>query len=171
MSKRIGSEKISKTVLLLISGIKAGGDVATLLEETATNMREKGFIEKKAASSVLMYVIFVFVAVSVGAPALFGLSNLLVDVLTTLLSNFPSVENVNTPFTLSTINISTNFIFYFSLSFIIVIDVLASLVIGLVSKGEEKEGLKYLLPLLAISLTVFFSVKLILQEVLRGFFI
>ena len=60
MSKRIGSNKIAKTVLLIISGIKAGGDVATLLEETAVHMREKSFLEKKAASSVLMYVIFYF---------------------------------------------------------------------------------------------------------------
>ena len=32
-------------------------------------------------------------------------------------------------------------------------DILASLVLGLVSKGEEKQGLKFFLPLLIISLT------------------
>src|SRR3989344_3054254 len=158
MAERIGSEKISKTILLIISGIKSGGDVATLLEETAVNTREKSFVEKKASSNVLMYVIFIFVAVSIAAPALFALSNLLVDILTTILAGLPNLEStaVNVPFTMSSINISMDFILYFSLAFIIMIDIMASLVLGLVSKGEEKEGLKYLPPILILSLTVFF---------------
>ena len=50
LSKRIGSEKIHKTILLVISGIKAGGDLAILLEETSVSMREREFIQKKAYS-------------------------------------------------------------------------------------------------------------------------
>jgi hypothetical protein len=133
-------------------------------------MRERTFLEKKASSSVLMYVIFISLAVALGAPALFGLSNLLVEILTNLLSNLPSVENVNTPFTLSAINISTSFIFYFSLLFIIVIDLLASLILGLVSRGEEREGLKFFIPLAVVSLVVFLIVKLALSGVVKSMF-
>lgn len=170
MSDRIGSEKIAKTISLIISGINSGGNVATLLEETAVNTREKAFIEKRAASNVLMYVIFIFIAVAVGAPALFGLSGLLVEILTTILSGLPAVESTNVPFAMSNINISTDFILYFSLAFIVLTDILASLVLGLVSKGEEKQGLKYLPPILLISLGVFFIVKLSLSSVVKGFF-
>lgn len=171
MSKSIGSEKIAKTIYLIISGIRAGGDLATLLEDTAVNMREKSFMEKKAASNVLMYVIFIFVAVSVGAPALFGLSNILVETLTTLLSSLP--ENSQAPsmaFTLSSVNISIEFIFYFSIVFIAAINIMASLILGLVSKGEEREGLRYLPALLALSYTVFFIIKYTLSGVVSGFF-
>jgi len=172
MAERIGSEKISKTILLIISGIKSGGDVATLLEETAVNTREKSFVEKKASSNVLMYVIFIFVAVSIAAPALFALSNLLVDILTTILAGLPNLEStaVNVPFTMSSINISMDFILYFSLAFIVMIDIMAALVLGLVSKGEEKEGLKYLPPILILSLTVFFVTKFSLSNIVKGFF-
>lgn len=170
MSKRIDSPKISKTILLLISGIKSGGDVATLLEETASNMREKAFLEKKASSSVLMYVIFIFVAVAVAAPALFGLSNLLVDILSTLLAEVPTTQSANMPFTMSSVSISTTFIFYFSLTFIIVIDILAALILGLVSKGEEKQGIKYLVPMVIISLIIFFAVKFGLSGFVKGMF-
>jgi len=170
LAKRIGSEKISKTILLIISGIKAGGDVATILEETSTNMRERYFMEKKAISTVLMYMIFIFVAVSIGAPALFGLSNLLVDVLTTLLSGVQIPEAVNVPFTLSEVNISKEFILYFSVSFIVALDVMASLVLGLVGKGEEKQGFKFLIPLIILSLSVFFIIKFSLAGVISNFF-
>src|SRR4030042_1953205 len=74
MSLRIKSDKIRKTLELVISGIRSGGNISILLEETAVNMRERNFIEKKSASNVLMYVIFIFFAVAIGAPLLFGLS-------------------------------------------------------------------------------------------------
>jgi hypothetical protein len=170
MVKRIGSEKIRKTILLIISGMRAGGNLATLLEQTGTNMRETDFIEKKSASNVLMYVIFIFVAVAAGAPALFALSSVLIQTLSILLAGIPEVESVALPFTLSKISVSVNFITYFSLTFIIVIDVLAALVLGLVSKGEEKEGVKYFLPILIISLVVFFTIKTLLGGVMAGLF-
>jgi len=170
MTKRIGSEKIRKTILLIISGMRAGGNLATLLEQTGRNMRERDFIEKKAASNVLMYVIFIFVAVAIGAPALFALSTILIQTLSNLLAGIPQVESAAIPFTLSKISVSVNFINYFSLTFIIVIDVLASLVLGLVSKGEEKEGIKYFIPILIISLVIFFAIKVSLSGVMSGLF-
>jgi len=172
MTKRIKSEKIHKTILLIISGLRAGGNLAVLLEETSTYIRERGFVEKRAASNVLMYVIFIFVAVGVGAPALFSLSSILVETLTNLLAGLPSIDasQANMPFTLSSIEISITFIKYFSIAFIIVINVLASLVLGLVSKGEEREGIKYMLPLLIISMVIFFGVRIILSGVLGSLF-
>jgi len=172
MAERIGSEKINKTIQLIISGIKTGGNVAILLEETATDIRQREFVEKRAASNVLMYVIFIFVAVAVGAPALFGLSTVLVEILSDLLGGLPSVPQSagSIPFTITSITISTEFIKWFSVIFIVAIDVLASLVLGLVSKGEEKEGIKYLFPLLIISLTIFFLIRALLSSFLAGFF-
>lgn len=172
MSKRIGSKKIEKTIILINSGIMAGGNLAVLLEETASNMREREFVEKRAASNVLMYVIFIFIAVSFGAPLLFSLSSILVETLSNLLSGFPSVETAYSgmPLTLSGISISINFVLYFCLIFIIVIDLLASLVLGLVSKGDEKEGMRYLLPIVIISLAVFFLTRLLLSGLMSGLF-
>lgn len=171
MSKRIGSEKVDKTILLIISGIRAGGNLAILLEQTSVNVRERQFVEKKAASNVLMYVIFIFIAVSVGAPVLFSLSGILVETLTNLIGSMPAMETtaqMSLPFTLSSVNISTTFVQYFSLVFILFLDILASLVMGLVNKGEEKEGLKYLIPLLLLSFGIFFLVRILLSGFISG---
>ncbi len=171
MSKRIGSEKIEKTILLIISGIRAGGNLAVLLEQTSVNVRERQFVEKKAASNVLMYVIFIFIAVSVGAPVLFSLSGILVETLTNLIGSMPTMETtaqMSLPFTLSSVNISTTFVKYFSLVFILFLDILAALIMGLVNKGEEKEGLKYLIPLLLISFGIFFLVRILLSGFISG---
>ena len=170
LSRRIGSENIHRTIQLIISGIKSGGDLAILLEETSGNMREKDFMQKKASSNVLTYVIFIFLVVAIFSPALFSLSNVLVQVLSKILGNLPKVDSTSMalPFTLSKVSISMSFITYFSILFIIVIDVLACLVLGLVSKGEEKQGMKYLPAVLVLSLLVFFGTKLLITNVMSG---
>jgi len=165
MAERIGSNKISKTIYLIISGIKSGGNIAVLLEETASNMRERGFVEKRAASSVMMYVIFIFLAIAIFAPGLFALSNILVEILTKIFSTMPETSTLNLPFAFSKISITTSFINNFSLLFIISLDIMAALVLGLINKGEEKQGVKYLIPLLLLSLGTFFLLKILL----RGF--
>lgn len=171
MSERINSEKIKKTLLVIISGIKAGGNLASLLEETAIHTRERGFVEKRAASNVLMYVIFIFFALAVGAPILFGLSAALVQIITNLLSTIPPIEsaNIQLPLTLTKITISTTFVTYFSVVFLIVTNILGSLVLGSVSKGNEKAGIKYITPLIIISLILFFIVKYVLLTYFADF--
>lgn len=170
MSDRIGSEKISKIVLLIISGLKAGGNVSDLLAETSANMREKEFIEKRATSQILMYVIFIFFAIGVGAPFLFALSSVLVDIVIGLSSTIPemSASQLNLPLTFNAVGISSQLVIYFSIGFIIVTDFISSLVIGLVNKGEGKLGLKFFIPLLGFSLTVFFVVRFFLTNFLSN---
>lgn len=171
MSKRINSDRIRKTITLINSGIRSGGNLAMLLEQTASSTRERGFVEKRAASNVLMYVIFIFFAVALGAPALFGLSSVLVGILTNLLSTLPQIEtDVSLPFTLTSINISLTFITYFTIVFMVVTNFLASFILGLVSSGEERNGLKYFVPLTVISLTIYFIVRLTLSSYFSGFF-
>lgn len=165
MGKRIGSQKIIRTIRLIISGIKSGGNLAVLLEETAQNMRERGFVEKRAASNVLMYVIFIFFASAIGGPVLFGLSTILVEVMSKLVEGLPSEGTVsNIPFALTSVNISLTFVIYFSLIFITVTNFLGSLVLGLVSKGKERDGLKYTLPMILLGIGVFILSRVILSR-------
>ncbi|MBU0761273.1 MAG: type II secretion system F family protein [Nanoarchaeota archaeon] len=157
MGKRIKSEEIRKTIQLIISGIRSGGNLSVLLEKTSNNMRERIFVNKRAASNVLMYVIFIFFAVAVGAPLLFALSSVLVEIMAEMFAGVSGVDvTVNLPFTITDINISSAFIFYFCISFIIAMCIFASLIIGLVSKGSEREGMKFMVVLVVIALLVFF---------------
>lgn len=172
MAGRINSDKINKTVYLIISGLKAGGNISTLLETTASNMREKEFLEKRAASNVLMYVIFISISIGIGAPVLFGLSSILVEIIINLTTHLPNVQStqMSLPFALSAIGLSSNFVIYFSIIFLIVTDFISSLVIGLVNKGDERYGFKYIIPLIALSLGIFFIIRLLLFRFLSDTF-
>jgi len=67
---------------------------------------------------------------------------------------------------LTKIAISTDFIFYFSIFFMIAIDLFSSLVIGLVNKGEEKQGLKYFPIIVVVSLLIFFVSRILISSFL-----
>ena len=166
LSQRIGSEKIDRTIKLIISGLKAGGNISVLLEQTSSNMREKEFIEKRATSNISMYVIFIFIAAGLGAPLLFGLSSVLVEAIIKITSSIPELpKNSSLPIAFGAVNLSKNFVLIFSLLFVSVSSLLSSLVIGLINKGREKEGLKYFIPLLLAGVSVFF----IIRKLLLGF--
>ncbi len=163
LARRVKSEKIEKVVNVIRSGIKSGGNLAIILEETARNMKEREFVEKKAASNTLMYTIFIFFATAAGAPLLFSLSAVLVEILSGLLATLPEIDaSANVPFTLTNIGVSNEFITGFSIVFLITIDILGSLILGLVHKGEEKDGLRYIIPLIVVSLIIFFIVRIVL---------
>lgn len=171
MAERIGSDEIKKTVQLIISGLRSGGNLSIILEQTANNMRERMFIQKRAASNVLMYIIFIIFAVSIGAPLLFGLSSVLVGVLTGIFKSLPETgTGANLPFSFSEINISMTFIFYFSMTFILAMNIMAALMIGLVSKGQEKEGLKYIIPLTITGVIVYLISRKFLLGTFSSFF-
>ncbi len=168
MADRIGSDKINKTIYLIISGLRSGGNMADLIEQTGRNMRAQEFTERRVTSGVLMYVIFIFFAVGIGGPILFGLSSILVQVLVSLLGGLEisgdAAAQAGLPFMLSAISISVNFLKWFIILFVIASDFMACLIIGLVQDGDEKKGLKYFLPLVIISLAVFFIVRAILYN-------
>ena len=57
---------------LLIEGLRAGGELASLLEQTADGLTNQNLIDKKIRASVGMYVMFIFSAVCFGSPLLYS---------------------------------------------------------------------------------------------------
>ncbi len=172
MAERFKSEKLKKSVQLINSGLASGGELASLLEQISSNLRAAEFVEKKVRTNVLMYVIFIFVSVGVGAPALFGLSSFLIEVLTTQISsiNIPQTTATQLPFSVSDVSVSPQFILTYLLIMIAATSILGSLILGLISKGEEKAGLKYIPFLLVISFVIFFAVRFFIKNLLSGLF-
>lgn len=170
LSSRIRSEKLEKTVSLIISGIRSGGKLATLLEQSAKNLRTQDFITKKVQANVLMYVIFIFIAVGIGAPFLFGLSSFLIEIITQNLARIqiPEVAGLTMPLKISQVAVSTDFVVTFAIISLSTTAILGSLILGLVSKGEEKQGIKTIPFLLGLALAIFFLVRLAVSSLFSG---
>ena len=171
MTKRVRSKTFEKSVLLIISGLKSGGELASLIEETASDLVQKKIVDKKVRTSVNLYVIFIFIAIGLGAPLLFGISSYLIGILTNIFSkvDIPDTNEIDLPFQISsTVNLKPEFVMQFSLIFLVVTVILGSLVLGLITKGKEKYGIRYIIPLLISSLGLFFFVRVIINNLLGG---
>lgn len=170
LSARIKSEKLEKTIYLIVNGIKAGGGLADLLERTAEDLRDQEIMNKKIRASIGMYTIFIFIAIGIASPFLFGLSSVVVEILTKTFSAVAMPKVSSVPLALGDIRIEINFIRTFSLIFISTSCILGSLVLGQVSRGKAKEGAKYIIPLIILSFAIFFVIRKLLMASLSGLF-
>jgi len=172
MSKRINSQRLQKTMLLIVSGLKSGGQLASLLEQTSKNLRQQTFVDERTKANVMMYVIFIFVAVGMGSPMLFGLSSFLVEVLSDKLAtiDLPDASTSNMPMSFSEISISLDFVIMFSVIALVLNSILGSLILGLINKGKERAGFTYIPVLIGISVGTFFIIRFLIKNLLGSIF-
>jgi pilus assembly protein TadC len=157
MNLRIKSDNLAKTLDLIVNSIKSGGKLADLLDQTSTDIRDQQIVQKEITASVLMYAIFVFIAIGLGAPLLFAMSSFLVTILTTLgaeIGGQSTEEIAGAPVSMTSISISSEF--------------LGSLVIGLILKGNARDGLKYAPVLIILSVGLFLLGYYVMSTVVGG---
>lgn len=168
MAKRVNSETLSRTASLLIEGSRAGGEIATLLEGIAEDIKHTELVRAEIRASVMMYVIFIFIAAGIAAPMLFAVSIFLV----TMISQFGAVDvpelataaGVPT-MTISLGQVSPEFLTIFALISIAITSFFGSLIIGLIEGGEEKKGIKYIPLLLILGIVVFYFANILVKEI------
>ena len=172
ITKHIRSDKLLKTVNVIASSIRSGGQLAPLLEQTSRNLRDQYFIEQKIRANIKMYIIFIFAAVGVGAPMLYALSTFLVEVLTGILSgiDIPPTAGLDLPLNLAKTSIDVGFVKAYVITAILVTAVMGSFIVGLIQRGSEREGFRYIPIIVALSLTVFFVVRFLIGQLLGGLF-
>ncbi len=172
LSMRIRSRILDKTVKLLVEGIESGGELAHLLEETASNIRTTQSLQKEIRSSVMMYSLFIFFAAVIGAPLLFSISLYFIETTEKMWAPVYGAlpEQSATMIKFSAPQISSQEIFFFAIASLLITTVLGSLIIGLIQYGEEKRGLKYIPFLTTSSLAVFLLSKFVLSSIFSGLF-
>ena len=174
LTKKIRSEKLMKTFQLIVTGVEAGGELADLLQHSASNLRQQRLVGERVRSSVLVYVIFIFVAIGFGAPMLFGLSSFLIQIITDIFSKIeiPTAAEIGRkmPLTFTKVTITPTFVNTYTIISMMVTSIMGSLILGLISKGNEKEGLKFIPILIVLTLVLFFLVRFLISTLLSGLF-
>ena len=163
MSKRINSKLLDRSIKLIIEGIRKGGELASLLEQTAEDIRHIRVLLKEVSAYVLMYVIFIFFAAAMAAPLLYAVSTYLVDTMSRIGELLPT-EEVPVPQQIGALKISraqipSGFLMTYALVALTITSVFGSFIIGLIREGSEKAGLKFIPVLFALSMSIFFITK------------
>lgn len=167
---KIKSKNLQRAMDLIVQSLKSGGQLADLLDQTANDLREQQMIQKEISASVLMYVIFIVIAIALGAPALFAMSSFLVTLLTKNMAMIASDLPTNMadmggamPISIREMTITPEFIRTYSLISLSMSSFFGSLIMGLILKGEEKAGLKFFPLILSIALGLFLLARYVLD--------
>jgi archaeal flagellar protein FlaJ len=167
MNSRVNSVLVKRTTSLIAEGIKSGGELATLLEETAEDIRNAATLRSEVRSQVMMYVIFIFLAVGVGGPGLYAISTFLVDSMAKISGGIdPSAFSTDvyskSPIKFSAVSISIDFMIQYAVVSIITSAIVSGVTLSLIEGGNTKNTLKYAPILVAVGLITFFAIRILM---------
>ena len=105
---------------------------------------------------------------------LFGLSSFLIQIITDIFSKIeiPTAAEIGRkmPLTFTKVTITPTFVNTYTIISMMVTSIMGSLILGLISKGNEKEGLKFIPILIVLTLVLFFLVRFLISTLLSGLF-
>jgi hypothetical protein len=139
-------------------------------------MRDQQIIQKEISADVLMYALFIAIAIALGSPMLFALSTFLLELLVKNMQLISAQMPMQLrtmaasvmPAAVSEISITPEFARMYSMLSIAVSAFFGSLTVGLILKGEEKAGLKYIVPILVTALALYEVIHYLLVMFLGG---
>lgn len=168
VSKKIKSTSLERTLWLISEGMKSGGQIADLLVQLSDDLRSQQSLQQEIAADISLYLILIFAASAFGAPLLFGISSFIVEVLGSKISSFSGIDLTGIPagrgglatsFAKAGQPLSPEFVIFFSMVSLFVTSGFASLTMGIINTGKEKNGIKYFPIILFIAFGLFFLVR------------
>jgi len=168
IGERIKSRLVSRTFKLIVDGMRKGGELANLLEQTSEDMREIKLLKKEISAQVGMYAIFILIATGIAAPLLFSLSSYLIQTMYSLGKsiNIKGAESYTSMgfIKLSIGGVSPSFIQTYAFLMMLSSSIFGSLLVGILQAGKEKAGLKYIPLLIAANFLIFFLTQIFLGQ-------
>ncbi|MEA3229671.1 MAG: type II secretion system F family protein [archaeon] len=173
MTKRINSGHLKRTVKLLLEGIKSGGNTATLLEESATDIENSKILQKEINASIQMYIIFIILAGVIAAPVMFAISNYLIESTTGMWSNVDTDKNADVGAGILTIkptssSIDSEFFTFFATAAISITTIFGGMLISLIKFGNLKHSVKYSPIFTIVAISLFYIAKAIVTAAMSG---
>ncbi|MBR9678500.1 MAG: hypothetical protein GOU97_04390 [Nanoarchaeota archaeon] len=165
LSRNSSSPLVRRAVKLIVEGVKGGSKMSALIEGIAEDVRQTKQLKDKMKASIGAYSILFMIASSFGAPLLFALSGFLVESMTTFqdVTSVPGMGMGSLTIRSPGQSISAEHIQIISLASLLLNAVFTSLIIGELESEKAIRGVKYMIPLSALAITVFFIVKKLAQ--------
>ncbi|MBS3060905.1 MAG: type II secretion system F family protein [DPANN group archaeon] len=179
MTDRTESVLLKRVVELINEGLNSGGELASLLEKTADDIRVSSVLNQEIQSNIGSYVIFMMLAVLIAAPMLYATSMNFIVLTDSIKQSIglealsqAAVTGVNIPFIGSSKQISIDFgaLRLFSVINISISAFFASMLLGIFRDGQERTGLPYVPVFIIGGLLVYFIADALIGGLMAGFF-
>lgn len=177
ITNRVKSDRLERAIRLIIQGITSGGELPSILQTIAIDMRSEQNLLKQMASETNAHVMFISFAILFGAPLLFAVSKQFITVFSTLFSKIDMTKLSSLPQTASMMImlqpfvISSSFYLKYALITIVSLCFFGSFLIGLLRTGRAIAGLSNVPVMMFMSLVVFLSLDYLLSTMFSGLFV
>jgi Flp pilus assembly protein TadB len=164
---------LKRSVSLLVEGLNAGGEIASLLNNIALNIQETQILKKEMSSAVTTYAIFIQFATVVAAPFLFALAGELLKVVSKLsqVADIDSNVMAQSGFAFSFGGggglVYSDFLI-FAMITLTATSVLSNVIVSTIKKGDAREAFTAIPGSLAVTLAFFFLISYFLGQFLGG---
>ncbi|MCD6557810.1 MAG: type II secretion system F family protein [Candidatus Aenigmarchaeota archaeon] len=161
LGEKFDSLMIKRAMKLIVAGIRSGGEMAYLLDRIAHSIRKTQTIQKEIAANVMTYTIFIFFAVCVAAPFLFGLSFQVITIMQQLSETISipatGAASFSTPINFAGPAVSPVDFKIFAIVSLVVTSLFSSMLLSIIRSGSAKETVRIFPILAGISVVVFFA--------------
>jgi hypothetical protein len=164
MTNHVSSNKLQRSVHLVVQGMKSGGDLPAVLHAITLDMRREQSLKKQMAAETSAHSIFILFAIMVGAPLLFSVSYQFVSIFSSMMTKLNVAElSKNAPqggmISISPLAISTEFFMYYALAMLAISGFFGSLLVGTLKSGNPVEGIPTIPAFVIIPVVIFFIMK------------
>jgi Flp pilus assembly protein TadB len=169
MTNHVKSQKLPRSVRLIVQGMKSGGDLPAVLHAITTDMRKESNLKKAMAAETGAHSIFILFAIMVGAPLLFSVSFQFISIFSAMMTKLNVAELAkNAPksmISLSELSITPDFFMTYSIAILIVSGFFGALLIGILKTGSITEGIPSMPAYVVIPIVIYFVMKFLLGMV------
>jgi len=153
---KYNSQTLRRSVNILIEGMRAGGQMADLLNKIALNIEEMKIMRKEMAANVTTYAIFITFAAVIIAPFLFALGTELLSIIIKISGSLDlSSSSSSFSFSAPPESAITNFKI-FSVAMLIVTTVFSAAIVSVIKHGRIMEGIKTMPVYAVISIIIYY---------------
>ncbi|RLI88926.1 MAG: hypothetical protein DRO62_02740 [Candidatus Altiarchaeales archaeon] len=172
MSKRIKSEKLQRTVKLMVQGMRSGGELPTVLQEISKDIRTERNLVKRMESETNGQVMFILFSLIVGAPLLFAASSQFISIFSKVFSvidlgKLPQEAQMGMV-RIQPLSITEGDFVLYSLIVLSVSSFLGSFLIGLMRSGKMTSGIPIIPIAMGLSIGIFLALRYILSSFFGG---
>jgi len=164
MALRIDSKIVKRTLTLIKECLRTGAQLSDVLDEIANDTKYMFRIKKIRITKTTLQVIFIFVAGTIVAPFIFGMSS----VLTEFLTSVAQTAGIATPEALAFAIATQNTILFLLDIYILLVVAAASAMISLMRDGTLTNMFLYFPIMVVIAFIVYSVSQFLLSQLLTG---
>lgn len=171
---RVRSGTLRRVTQMIAEGIDSGGELASLLDGVANDIRMAGIMEKEVHANIGAYVVFMMMAILFAGPLLYAVSINFVNITSEIRSVVGSYQvAVTTPIPTITRqpSVDTAALGDFALLNIAVAAFFGSLMMGVLRDGEEVRGIRFIPAFIPLALAVYAVASIAIGFLMRTLFV